>query len=216
MDRTNASFSRQPRRSIVWTQPNHALRKPIVSKPLKIVAVNGSTQQPSRTLALIQALIAEFDARLHIDVHVINLADIARPLGGALWRTELPAGIEAELQALESADLIIAASPVYRGAYPGHFKHLFDLVGQEALADKPVLLAATGGSDRHALVLEHQLRPLFGFLQALTLPIGVYASTADFDGYQVGNGALAERIKLAAERAAPLFSASARQLRRVA
>lgn len=181
-----------------------------MSKPLKIVAVNGSTQQPSRTLALIQALIAEFDARLHIDVHVINLADIARPLGGALWRTELPAGIEAELQALESADLIIAASPVYRGAYPGHFKHLFDLVGQEALADKPVLLAATGGSDRHALVLEHQLRPLFGFLQALTLPIGVYATPGDFENYAVQSPALRERIRLAADRAAPLFAAHRR------
>jgi FMN reductase len=79
-----------------------------------------------------------------------------------------------------------------------------------------VLLAATGGSDRHALVLEHQLRPLFGFLQALTLPIGVYASTADFDGYQVGNGSLQERIRLAADRAAPLFASHARQLLRVA
>jgi FMN reductase len=181
-----------------------------VSKPLKIVAVNGSTQQPSPTLALVQALIAELGARLHVDAHVINLSDIARPLGSALWRTELPAEIEAELQAIESADLVIAASPVYRGAYPGHFKHLFDLIGQEALADKPVLLAATGGSDRHALVLEHQLRPLFGFLQALTLPIGVYASPSDFADYTVESPALLERIRLAADRAAPLFAAHRR------
>ncbi|WP_434034978.1 FMN reductase [Cupriavidus sp. a3] len=181
-----------------------------MSKPLKIVAVNGSTQQPSRTLALVEALIAELDARLHVDAHVINLADIARPLGGALWRTELPTAIEGQLQAIESADLIIAASPVYRGAYPGHFKHLFDLIGQEALADKPVLLAATGGSDRHALVLEHQLRPLFGFLQALTLPIGVYAIPSDFENYTVQSPALRERIRLAADRAAPLFAAHRR------
>lgn len=179
-------------------------------KPLKIVAVNGSTQQPSRTLALVHALIDALDARLHVDARVISLADIARPLGGALWRTELPPTIEAELQALESADLIIAAAPVYRGAYPGHFKHLFDLVGQEALTDKPMLLAATGGSDRHALVLEHQLRPLFGFLQALTLPIGVYASPSDFAGHTVQSPALLERIRLAADRAVPLFAANQR------
>ncbi|SOZ34819.1 FMN reductase [Cupriavidus neocaledonicus] len=181
-----------------------------MSKPLKLVAVNGSTQQPSRTLALVEALIAELDARLHVDAHVINLAEIARPLGGALWRTELPTAIEAQLQAIESADLVIAASPVYRGAYPGHFKHLFDLIGQDALADKPVLLAATGGSERHALVLEHQLRPLFGFLQALTLPIGVYATPADFESYTVQSPALRERIQLAADRAAPLFAAHRR------
>ncbi|PLP99724.1 FMN reductase [Cupriavidus pauculus] len=187
-----------------------------MSTPLKVVAVNGSAHQPSRTLVLIQALLAELEQRLVLDTQIVDLSEIARPLGAALTRQELPAEIEAQVAAIESADLLIAAAPVYRGSFPGHFKHLFDLVGMDALVDKPVLLAATGGSDRHALVLEHQLRPLFSFLQALTLPIGVYASTGDFDGYQVGSGALADRIKLAADRAAPLFGASARQLRRVA
>jgi FMN reductase len=187
-----------------------------VATPLKVVAVNGSVHQPSRTRVLVEALLAALEERLVLDTRVVDLSEIARPLGSALSRDELPAEIEAQLADIESADLLIAAAPVYRGSFPGHFKHLFDLVGMNALVDTPVLLAATGGSDRHALVLEHQLRPLFGFLQALTLPIGVYASTADFDGYQVGNGALQERIRLAADRAAPLFASHARQLLRVA
>lgn len=187
-----------------------------MSTPLKVVAVNGSAHQPSRTLVLIQALLAELDQRLVLETQIVDLSEIARPLGAALTREELPAEIEAQIVAIESADLVIGAAPVYRGSFPGHFKHLFDLVGMNALVDTPVLLAATGGSDRHALVLDHQFRPLFSFLQALTLPIGVYASTADFDGYQVGSQALAERIALAAERAAPLFANAARQLRRVA
>jgi len=187
-----------------------------VATPLKVVAVNGSVHQPSRTRVLVEALLAALEERLVLDTRIVDLAEIARPLGAALSRDELPATIEAQLAEIESADLLIAAAPVYRGSFPGHFKHLFDLVGMNALADTPVLLAATGGSERHALVLEHQLRPLFGFLQALTLPIGVYASTADFDGYQVGNAALQERIRLAADRAAPLFAGAARQLLRVA
>ncbi|CAG2130173.1 NADH-dependent FMN reductase SfnF [Cupriavidus campinensis] len=184
--------------------------------PLKVVAVNGSVHQPSRTRVLVEALLGALEERLVLDTRVVDLSEIARPLGGALSREELPAEIEAQLADIESADLLIAAAPVYRGSFPGHFKHLFDLVGMNALVHTPVLLAATGGSERHALVLEHQLRPLFGFLQALTLPIGVYASTADFDGYQVGNGPLQERIRLAADRAAPLFASHARQLLRVA
>lgn len=187
-----------------------------MATPLKVVAVNGSVHQPSRTRVLIQALLSELEERLVLDTRIVDLAEIARPLGGALSREELPAGIEAQLAEIESADLLIAAAPVYRGSFPGHFKHLFDLVGMNALVDTPVLLAATGGSDRHALVLEHQLRPLFGFLQALTLPVGVYASTADFDGYEVGSAALKERIRLAADRAAPLFASATRQLLRVA
>lgn len=49
---------------------------------------------------------------------------------------------------------------MYRGSYTGLFKHFFDFIHQDALIDKPILLAATGGSERHALVIDHQLRPL--------------------------------------------------------
>jgi len=182
-----------------------------MTKPLDIVAVVGSTYQPSRTRALVEALAAELEQRLVARTRILQIGDFARPLGQALSRDELPADIQGHLQAIESADLLIAAAPVYRGAYPGHFKHLFDLVGQDALIDKPVLLAATGGSDRHALVLDHQLRPLFSFFQSLTLPIGVYGTNTDFDNYRVTSPALKARLQLAAERAVPVFDAGQRR-----
>jgi FMN reductase len=109
------------------------------------------------------------------------------------------------IQAVEQADLLIVASPVYRASYTGLFKHFFDFVHHEALFDLPVLLAATGGSERHALVIEHQLRPLFSFFQAQTLPLGI-AAEADFTDYQVSDSALQARIRLAVERALPLIS----------
>lgn len=182
-----------------------------MTKPLDIVAVVGSTYQPSRTRALVEAVITELEQRLLVRTTILQIGDFARPLGQALSRDELPAEIEQHLQAIESAGLLIAAAPVYRGSFPGHFKHLFDLVGQDALVDKPVLLAATGGSDRHALVLEHQLRPLFSFFQSLTLPIGVYGTNTDFDNYRVTSPALKARLQLAAERAVPVFDAGLRR-----
>lgn len=111
--------------------------------------------------------------------------------------------MESHIVAIENADALVVASPVFRASFTGLFKHLFDLVHQEALVDIPVLLAATGGSERHALVIEHQLRPLFSFFQARTLPIGVYASERDFAGYEITSAALHNRIALAAERAVP-------------
>ena len=96
------------------------------------------------------------------------------------------------------------ASPVYRASFTGLFKHVFDFVGQYSLIDKPVLLAATGGSDRHALIIEHQFRPLFSFFQALTLPIGVYASDADFVDYRIESDTLRDRIGQAASRGVPV------------
>ncbi len=180
--------------------------------PLKVIAVTGSTYRPSRTLVLTEALIAALEKILPIESRIIELGDIARPLGGALSRKELPETVEHQLRAIESADLLIVSAPVYRGSYPGQFKHLFDLIGQDALIDTPVLLAATGGSERHALVIDHQLRPLFSFFQSLTLPIGVYASEADFSDYKISSDALKERINLAVERALPVFGARSTEL----
>ncbi|MNY49913.1 NAD(P)H-dependent FMN reductase [compost metagenome] len=72
------------------------------------------------------------------------------------------------------------------------------------MIDKPVLLAATGGSERHALIIDHQLRPLFSFFQARTLPLGVYATDKDFAGYRLQDEALIQRARLAVQRALPL------------
>ncbi|MGY4533069.1 FMN reductase [Pseudomonas sp. TE3786] len=180
-------------------------------KPINVVAIAASTFSPSRTLVLTQAIVAELGNQLPITSHIIEFGSIARQVGGALSRSELSADIEQHLQRIEQADLLLVATPVYRGTYPGQFKHLFDLIDMNALIDTPVLLAATGGSERHALVIDHQLRPLFSFFQALTLPIGVYASEADFrtEGthYQITSELLQARIQLAAERAVPLFAA---------
>ena len=142
-------------------------------KKYKVVAVSGSLQTPSRTLVLVEHIVSALGEVLPIETEVITLEELAPHLGGALYRNQLPAVAQQRLAAIESADVLVVASPVYRASYSGLFKHLFDLVGQDALIDVPVLLAATGGSDRHALVIDHQLRPLFSFFQARTLPLGV-------------------------------------------
>jgi len=176
-----------------------------MSKPITIVAVSGSLHAPSKTTALIKEVLASFGRSLDIEAHLIEVNEIGGQFAGALRRDQLPAEVEEELQRIESADLLIVASPVYRASFTGLFKHLFDFVGQYALVDTPVLLAATGGSDRHALIIEHQFRPLFGFFQALTLPLGVYANDSDFTNYQVTSLDLQERIDLAITRALPLI-----------
>ncbi|WP_406231751.1 FMN reductase [Isoptericola jiangsuensis] len=175
-----------------------------MSSALNVVALIGSpsSSATSRTLLLVRHLLDALQERLHASVTLVELAPIARSLGQSLTRAEVEPAVEQALATVESADLLVVATPVYRGSYPGLFKHLVDFIELEALVDTPVLLAATGGSERHALVIDHQLRPLFSFLQAHTLPIGVYATPADFDGAQINSAALQARIALAADRAA--------------
>lgn len=174
-----------------------------MSKPLNLVALSGGLQRPSRTLALTEALVAALGERANVHTRLIELGEVGPQLAGALAPTQLSPVAREAVHAIEQADFLIAATPVFRGSYTGLFKHLLDFVDHEALIDVPVLLAATGGSERHALVIEHQLRPLFSFFQALTLPIGVYASESGFSDYRVVDPALSARIQLAADRATP-------------
>ncbi len=181
----------------------------VMTDSYRVVAVSGSLHEPSKTTALIRAIADAVAERASVEVTLIELTDIGPSLAGALRRDHLPAEVEEKLVAIEQADLLIVGSPVYRASFTGLFKHLFDFVGQYELVGKPVLLAATGGGERHALIIEHQLRPLFAFFQALTLPLGVYASDTDFDGYVITSEVLQNRIALAADRALPLVGYAA-------
>jgi FMN reductase len=136
--------------------------------------------------------------------HLVDLGLLAPQLTGAVWRAQVPDAVEQALAVVEQAEMLVVATPVFRGSYTGLFKHFFDLIGQDALIDKPVLLAANGGSERHALVIDHQLRPLFSFFQARTLPLGVYATDKDFVDRRLRDEAVIERAGMAVQRALPL------------
>ena len=179
------------------------------ARPLRVVAVSGSLTASSRTTALVEGITAAFASVLTVESHLITLHDLGPHLAGALTRGQLPPEAEEQLQRIENADLLVVATPVYRASFTGLFKHLFDFVDQYALVDTPVLLAATGGSERHALLVEHQMRPLFGFFQSTTLPIGVFGNERDFTkrdgGSDIANVDLELRIDQAVQRALPLI-----------
>ena len=65
---------------------------------------------------------------------------------------------------------LIAVTPIFTASYSGLFKTFFDVLDKDALAGKPVLIGATGGTARHSLALEHALRPLFAYLRAVVVP----------------------------------------------
>ena len=175
-----------------------------MTRPLRLVAVSGGLQRPSKSAALAEHLLDLIADEIPCEQRLVDLGQLAPKLAGTVWRSQLPDAVERELAAVEQADVLVVATPVYRGSYTGLFKHFFDFIHQDALIDKPILLAATGGSERHALVIDHQLRPLFSFFQARTLPLGVYATDKDFVDYRLQDEALVQRARLAVQRALPL------------
>ena len=149
------------------------------AEPFRVVGFSGNTRRPSRTRLLVEAVGAELAARRAVAWQVFDLVDAGPRIGGSSLAT-LPREVHAIIAAIQEADALVVGSPVYKGSYAGLFKHLIDFIDPAAFAGKPVVLTATGGGHRHALVVEHQLRPLFGFFSALTIPTAVYAAEKDF------------------------------------
>jgi FMN reductase len=107
--------------------------------------------------------------------------------------------LRAALDAVVAADGVIAVSPIFSGSYNGLFKMFFDAIDRDGFRGKPVLIAATGGTPRHSLAIEHAIRPLFAYLRAAVVPTGVYAATEDWGQSAVAtDGSLVERIDRAA------------------
>lgn len=130
---------------------------------VSVTVLSGSTRRPSKSRALAEALTLKLAEHRPLRVNHLDLIDAGVALS-AWSRGGLDKPALAVVEAIEEAEALIVTAPTFRGSYPGLFKHLFDLVDTPKLEGKPVLIGATGGGLRHALVVEHQpaLRLLLG------------------------------------------------------
>ena len=169
-----------------------------------LVVVTAGLSRPSSTRLLADRLSAaavERAAGLGTDltVRVAELRDVAHDLMDHMLTGFPPAALGETLDAVAAADGLIAVTPVFNASYSGLFKSFFDVLEKNALEDKPVLLAATGGTARHSLALEHAVRPMFAYLRAAPVPTAVFAAAEDWGG---GDDQLRVRVERAASELA--------------
>ena len=177
---------------------------------LHIVGLSGNITSPSKTRALVGTALDLSAAHLNARTSLFEVADFGEELGRARRVTDLSPGGQQALERLLSADALVVATPVYKGSYPGLFKHLIDLIDPAALIRKPVLIAATGGGEKHALAVEHQLRPLFAFFEARVLSTAVHVSDRDFTEGRLTSEPALTRLARAVDEFATIFPGSAR------
>ncbi|MEW2166702.1 CE1759 family FMN reductase [Streptomyces sp. NPDC007084] len=170
---------------------------------MKLVVVSAGLSVPSSTRLLADRLAAAAAGRAagSLDVQVVELRDLAVEIAHNFTNGFPGRALAGAIDAVTSADGLIVVTPVFSASYSGLFKSFFDVLDKDALAGKPVLIAATGGTGRHSLVLEHALRPLFAYLRAVVVPTGVYAASEDW-----GAEGLSERIERAAGELVVLMS----------
>ncbi|MFF4686961.1 FMN reductase [Streptomyces sp. NPDC001307] len=180
---------------------------------MKLVAVSAGLSTPSSTRLLADRLTESARADLAAEGHdvrteVIELRELAVAVANHLVTGFPPPQLASAIDAVTGADGLIAVTPVFTASYSGLFKSFFDLIDPDALTGTPVLIAATGGTARHSLVLEHALRPLFAYLRAGVVPTAVYAASEDWgsggDDYTEG---LPARIQRAAGELAVAMAA---------
>lgn len=191
-------------------------------QPLRLTVVSAGLSVPSSTRLLADRLTEAVrqqltDAGHEVEIQVVELRDLAVDIANNLITGFPSASLADAVEAVTSADGLIAVTPVFTASYSGLFKSFFDVIDNDALTGKAVLAAATGGTARHSLALEHALRPLFAYLRAVVVPTTVYAASEDWGG----NGdpltdTLPNRIKRAAGELAGLMRGRAGSTARTA
>src|ERR1700730_5005935 len=180
----------------------------------RLVLVSAGTSDPSSTRLLadrtadrVKALAAR---RGHeVTVGVIELREISADISTALVSQLVTPKLQQAITALAGAHGITAAAPVYKAAPSGLFTSFFDVLDNDLLIGKPVVLAATAGTARHALVVDDQMRALFAYLRTLPVPTSLFAAPEDW-----GDPSLNKRIDRAAfELVLLMESGFARQVR---
>ncbi|MBN9072275.1 MAG: FMN reductase [Rhizobiales bacterium] len=173
-----------------------------------VVGFSGNIFRPSKTFAFVNHVVREIAHTTGLTGSSYDIEDFGSSLPRARRADELDGQARAILERIVGADILVVGTPTYKGSYTGLFKHVFDLVDPAALRGKPVVLTATGGGDRHALIAEHALRPLFGFFEALSLPTAIYATDRDFTDGRIASDAVLLRVAQAVDQAANMLKTS--------
>ncbi|MFF4442571.1 CE1759 family FMN reductase [Streptomyces sp. NPDC001621] len=178
---------------------------------LTIAVVNAGVSDPSST-----RLLADRIAQKTVDtlaasgtaatVRSIDLGPLATDIAQGIVSGMLNPKVQSAMELLARTDAVIAATPVYKAGISGLFKSFADLIDNDLLIAKPVVLAATGQSARHAMVVDDQLRPLFAFLRTIPVPTSLYAAPEDWASTDLG-----KRIARAAQELSVLLRSEAGQ-----
>jgi FMN reductase len=161
------------------------MNTPVQQAPFRLVVVSAGTSDPSSTRLLADRTAqraTDLAARSggQVTVRNIELREIAADISTALVSQLITPKLQAAITALAEADGIIAATPVYKAGPSGLFSSFFHVLDNDLLIAKPVVLAATAGTARHALVADDQMRPMFAYLRAMTVPTSLFAAPEDW------------------------------------
>lgn len=174
----------------------------------RIIVVSAGVSLESTTTRLASLLGRESASAIgaEADIELLALRDHAREISDAISTGIVSSDLQGALDGLRDADGLIVATPVYKAGLSGLFTSFWDLAEDDAILATPVVLAATAGTPRHALVPDAVMRELFAYFRALPVPTSVFAATEDWSDPI----ALNKRVRRAAGELAVLVDSEVR------
>ena len=169
----------------------------------KIAVISAGLSQPSSTRLLAERLATATLKGVDAEVEFVELRDVATDVMNNMLTGFASPRLQKVIETATNADAVIAVTPIFTTSYSGLFKSFIDILDPASLTGMPVLIAATGGTERHSLALDYAMRPLFTYLHAVVAPTSVYAASSDWGDAE---SSLGERI----ERAGAEFAALVR------
>ncbi|MGI5502282.1 CE1759 family FMN reductase [Lentzea sp. CA-135723] len=178
-----------------------------MTKPINVVVVSAGVSDPSTTRMLAERATAAVMDRLRasgeeVTASFVDLAGMAADIGRSIVSADPVKSVQRAIEQVGAADGLVVATPVYKAGISGLFKSFADLLDNDLIVAKPVILSATAGTARHAMVVDEQLRPLFAFMRAMPVPTSLFAAPEDW-----ADPALGKRIDRAAVEFAELTRA---------
>ena len=173
----------------------------VETRRITVLSAGLGVPSSSRLLADQLAAAAEHeltDAGYQVTVDVVELRDLAVDIANNFVTGYAAPRLAEVIAGVEAADGIIAVSPVFSASYSGLFKSFIDVLDPKSLEGKAVLLGATGGTDRHQMVLDYAMRPLFTYLRTRIAATAVFAGPQDWGNTDDGASSLSERVQRAA------------------
>jgi FMN reductase len=158
----------------------------------QLVVVSAGTSDPSSSRMLADRVVARVQSlarsRGHsVTVSVVELRELAVELAAAMTSQLIGPRLRSAIDAVAVADGLVVSTPVYKAAASALFTSFFQVLDNDLLIGKPVVLAATAGTARHALVVDDQMRSLFAYLRALPVPTSLFAAPEDWSDAALGS-----------------------------
>ena len=169
----------------------------------RITVLSAGLGVPSSSRLLADQLAASAQHQLaaagyEVDIQVVELRDLAVDIANNFVTGYAAPKLAEVIAGVEASDGIIAVTPVFSASYSGLFKSFIDVLEPKSLEGKAVLLGATAGTDRHQMVLDFAMRPLFSYLRTRVASTAVFAGPQDWGNNDDGGSPLSTRIDRAA------------------